>query len=461
MKHPIMPGSGAPISGPRAAMGKRPMPVGQPVIPPRMQRVVQRIPAPQAVQPRTAGLYSVTAGIPARNGRPFAPPAATQSKVAQCYVIGQATTTTSTTALLAQVRQADNSFRDPADVNHRQIATAGIDPTLANSLRISEDGRMAIEDTNGGGRQAKVFFAEPAIVKKSNDALLKRGSKYLLATRAVGAITVDDQKGKSHKLDAVEPIINPHAPHKSTRKKVASTLGGQAQGLAVRVEGTCTEVAEAIVGRKYGTNTVGNKLVSNVGVSASQLKKLGLLTATEEAQWATAIADVLANHGKPNQGTLDEATVAKAYGEFLHREPVAARKLAKKLGVNTFVTPKVGEAYITEMVGHTSTPGVVNWLQDSTGRTTTDLTVADPTVRTGNRRTGWSNHSGAVVAASGGNTVTLENYARDAEDGTVIPGDATFYFAMYGPVSKPAQTWHQTWTWGAAPIANGVTGLLR
>ena len=29
---------------------------------------------------------------------------------------------------------------------------------------------------------------------------------------------------------------------------------------------------------------------------------------------------------------------------------MAARKLAKKLGVNTFVTPKVGEAYITEIV---------------------------------------------------------------------------------------------------------------
>ena len=41
---------------------------------------------------------------------------------------------------MGQVRQADNSFRDPLDATHTQVATAGGDPTLANALRISEDG---------------------------------------------------------------------------------------------------------------------------------------------------------------------------------------------------------------------------------------------------------------------------------------------------------------------------------
>jgi hypothetical protein len=60
--------------------------------------------------------------------------------------------------------------------NLTQVVTAGADPTVANSLRISEDGRMAIEDTNGA-RQAKVFFAERDVVKKSNAVLTKRGSR--------------------------------------------------------------------------------------------------------------------------------------------------------------------------------------------------------------------------------------------------------------------------------------------
>jgi hypothetical protein len=388
--------------------------------------------------------------------------AATPANVAQRYVLGAATHAVSTTELLGQVRQADNSFRDPTDPTHKQIITAGTDPTVANSLRITEDGKMAIEHTNGGARQAKVFFAEPATIKSSNAALLKRGSRYLLATRTVGAITVNDQKGKSHVLDAVEPILNPHATQKSTPKKVAPHLGGQAQGLAVGFENTCIAVAEAIVGKKYGTVKSGKNWVSNVGIPTSQVKKLGLLTALEQGQWATAIADAMTKQGKRQHGTMNEAAIAQAYGIFLNSHPAAATKLAKKLGVNEFVTPRVGQAYVTESVGLTANPGIVNWAQDSTGNTTTHLTIPDATVRGGTRRTGWGNHAGAVVAASGGNTVTLENYARKGgEDPDLVDNDPIYYFAMYGPASKPQQTWHQVWTQGTTPIANGITGLIR
>jgi hypothetical protein len=119
----------------------------------------------------------------------------------------------------------------------------------------------------------------------------------------------------------------------------------------------------------------------------------------------------------------------------------------------------VGQAYVSESVG-IDPAGITNWLVDPTGHTITNLSTADATVRGGQRRTGWGNHVGAVVAASGGDKVTFENYARKGEDPGLIDNDEVGYFAMYGPVTKPAQTWHTVWSGGATPIANAVTKVV-
>jgi hypothetical protein len=377
-----------------------------------------------------------------------------QAVVTQRYFLGAATASSSPTVLSGQDRQVDNSFRDPNDLTHTQIATSGKDPTAGlTPLKISEKGKMAIENADDS-RQAKVFFAEGSIISKSNKELTKRGSKYLLQVAQANAITVTDQNGKSHTLDQIEAVKNPDEGKSSTPKKVAGQLATQEHGLNLGVEATCIAVAEAIMGKKYGIGTVSAKLLS------VKMKKLGLLTATEQLSWGTAIADAMTKQGKRKHGALNETTVAQAYGLFLHNSPVAARKLAKKLKVNEFADPKVGQSFISEAVGATG-GGIVNWLQDPTGITTTELKTPDPTVRGGQRRTGWGNHAGAVVAESGGDKVTLENYARSGEDPMLKDNDKIFYFAMYGPASKPTQTWHSVWSQSpTAPIANAVTGVF-
>ena len=368
----------------------------------------------------------------------------------QRYFTGAATHSASPTVLLGQDRQADHSFRDPADATHKRIVTSGLDPTVGGTpLKISEDGRLAIENA-GAARQAKVFFAEPGIVAKSNTALLKRGSKYLLSVQQAGAINVNDAKGKSHTLDALEPVINPDAETRSSPKKVAGRMAGQTHGTNVGVEATCVAVAEAIIGKKY-----------SAALNPKMLEKMKLFTTTEALAWGTAIADAMTKGGKRKQGTLDETAVAQAYGTFVDAHPVAAAKLAKKLKVNEYAAPKVGQAYVSEAVGAVAIgAGITNWLVDPTGGTTTDLLTTDVTVRGGKRRTGWGNHVGAVVAESGGNRVTFENYARSGEDDTGKDNDEIYYFAMYGPASQPTQTWHHAWSQGGAPVANAVTGVI-
>lgn len=385
-------------------------------------------------------------------------PAASQSATLRRYFLGHATAATSPTALSAQVKQVDGSFRDPTDLTHTDVAIAGTDPTTApvgvapEPLRISEDGKMAIENTDLSNRQAKVFFAQKSVVKDANNKLAKVGSKYLLQVSAAAAMTVDDEKGKSHTLDEIEPVVNPEARNKKNFKEVAPNLGTQEHGNDTPVAATCNAVAEAILGHS--------------GVpSNDRLSAFKLLTPGDQGQWPTGIADAMTKGGKRKEAVLDNtaiAAIAKAYAALVQNNPVQAAKMAKKLKVNEFAEAKVGQAYATESIGVTAGVGEVqNWdpLNDP-GTSNQKLKVDDAGNRSGKRRIAWGNHIGAVVAASKGNTVTFENYARDAEEGSLVDSDKLGYFAMYGPVTKPNQTWHGVWSQGAVPVKNALTTVV-
>lgn len=384
---------------------------------------------------------------PSVNSRPLQ-----TKRVLQGYFIGAASATTDANALSGQDRQADNSFRDPNDPNHKDIAISAKNPTGVDSLKISEDGKLAVENT-GGDRQAKVFFGETTVINKSNKELLNKGSKYILQVKSANAITVPDARGKNHSLAAIEPVENPDYQKKSTMKKVSARLGGQSHGNSLSVDATCIAVAERIMNKRYGS---GGAATLNVN-----MKKLGLKTTVEQGQWAAALADAITKNGKRKNGAINENIIAQAYGQFVNANPAAALKIAKSLKVNEFADPKVGEAFISESVGMPGPHGITNWLLDPTGATDTDLLTDDANVRGGKRRTGWGNHAGAVVAESGGNKVTMENYARKGEDPALVASDNIFYFAMYGPPTKPDQTWHRQWSRGNAPIANAITGILQ
>jgi hypothetical protein len=83
----------------------------------------------------------------------------------------------------------------------------------------------------------------------------------------------------------------------------------------------------------------------------------------------------------------------------------------KKHGINKYAAPGVGEAFTRRR-------------DDEQGGT------------------GFNFHWGGVVMVAGGDRVTFENYTKgkgyDAKD-------EDWYFATYGPPSKPGQTWHERW----------------
>jgi hypothetical protein len=56
--------------------------------------------------------------------------------------------------------------------------------------------------------------------------------------------------------------------------------------------------------------------------------------------------------------------------------------------------------------------------------------------------TGFNFHWGGVIMVAGGDRVTFENYTKGRG---YKAKDKDWYFATYGPPSKPGQTWHERW----------------
>ncbi|XHX77665.1 MAG: DUF4157 domain-containing protein [Stenomitos frigidus ULC029] len=115
------------------------------------------------------------------------------------------------------------------------------------------------------------------------------------------------------------------------------------------------------------------------------------------------------------------------------------------LGVNQYAAPEIGQIFGSSMTG----------MPDGSGR------VAE--YKTGKSKNasseGWSSHYGSVVAKSGGDSITLENYARVAENGGAAAGATQeYYFQMYG--SALGQSWHDTWTNAGRSVMNAVTTVF-
>jgi hypothetical protein len=67
---------------------------------------------------------------------------------------------------------------------------------------------------------------------------------------------------------------------------------------------------------------------------------------------------------------------------------------------------------------------------------------------------GFNFHWGGVIMVAGGDRVTFENFARPGT--TYGTQNLLWYFDMYGPPTKPGQTWHDRWAEGTGREGVGV-----
>lgn len=329
---------------------------------------------------------------------------------------------------------------------------ANISENAQPALRISDDYQMAIEETDVNTRQAKCFFAAPALIAEANDELRRVNSTFKLV----------------HMAETVEVYV-PWKREKFRLHKVVPKLVGirrLANPLKMQVQELCNQTAKQVTGAdaenvllpRYGANTSAapsRHLAKEVELVVAQLVAKAMGTESQNAR-EFKIAEVLTNEEYRRLRWTEKAVErreAQAVNEIATKYIQALRKrgatdVLRDLGINEFASPKIGESFVTKAIA----------AQDPD----TDK-VKD--VRSGKSfKPVFGFHFAGVVAKSGNDVVTLENYSRAHEDTKVTANpnsaqDPRWFFQMYS-VKNAKQTFHSAMS-ATGIFANPLTMALR
>jgi hypothetical protein len=352
----------------------------------------------------------------------------------------------------SQVTGGGASFMDPL------AGAPRLQNTPAPSVRISSAGHLAIEDAQLTNRQPKFFYADAALVAGWNERLLAQGSFFELVPVPGDTLTFQAPAG-----GAARTLVKVEA-----RNRVQGN-----QGINMTTAQRCDETVQEALGSRlhepspHFTNAPLGLPTNNTNTHRSLQQ---YYVAAELSDVAVGGGGVGVNtwgmggmpnggvhFGNPNPGL---ESVAQTYGTTMrnHRgaHNVALDNRMQQLGVNEYASPEVGQGIVTHKLGTTQPGG---------GGVGTQLTdnynarvIANP-----NNNTVWGFHWAGVIAKDGADYITLENYARNAEDNLLqlSTTDPRFYFQMYG---AGAQSWHEAWAatgHGGREFANPLTMVVE
>lgn len=262
------------------------------------------------------------------------------------------------------------------------------------SLRVSDDNNMAIEDSDLNQRQPKAFYATQEVINNANTELQRVGSAFRLQPGAQNLSILTNWWGTRNLIEAT-PVYN----------------GGNANNAPQN----CDEMACRVAG------TPGNFTATSFSAGEEAARGIGGISATEwnrrrnlrrynddgDREYVYTVADL-------------ENYQAQQYVLNRDNEEVRRRQ------ANQYAQPGVGDAFMIASIG----PGT----PQANGQTRIWDIVSGQ-----NRDVNWRYHFAGVVARSGNDRITLENYARG--DDRVANADPRWYFQMYG--TGATQSFHE------------------
>ncbi|HTQ79118.1 MAG TPA: DUF4157 domain-containing protein [Thermoanaerobaculia bacterium] len=303
------------------------------------------------------------------------------------------------------------------------------------ALRVSDDHQMAIEDTDLSGRQPKVFFATNKVIRASNAALDRVSSGFRLA-QGGRSVRILSAAGVEHTLWAVYPL--------------ARTVRRLPELSQITTNQNCNDLATAVIGIKTtshsvmlkpppgvpsGVGTINQQIHYTVADLVAKVLRKGetgfvydMRRVATHMEWKTGEGE------KKMRLAIDQ--ISREYSKAMAKG--SADDLLAKWGINRHAAPAVGDAFVIHSVAAENEGQITDW--DS------ERTIVPK----------WPYHWGGVVARSGADVVTLENYAR--ESGGSKSADPRWYFQMYG--EKPGQSFHEAWK-ATGEFANPVTLTMR
>lgn len=298
----------------------------------------------------------------------------------------------------------EDFFVSQVEINNSYFNSESLDDLQANlvhksnaDLMVSDTLDLAIESSV----ESKFFFATKTKIDEANQRLtgyvrLEKTSKYLLI----------NSQGVSKKLYQVRAVV----------PKNKRSNGKTGKGLDMKVPQRCNEMAD-FVGGKQGVDFIAGSLVYKLLAD--------VLTEMTDTDYAGEFAEIKTKIGSVEGNTAYISITEEMEEIFKELDTVENRERINQLmqqhRINEYMAPNIGDVITTYSVG-----------------TNEERKAAD-------KNTTFGYHFGSVVAKSGSDYITLENYARrDNVVGvsTASGGDPLFFFKMYGD-HESAKSWHE------------------
>ena len=314
---------------------------------------------------------------------------------------------------------------------------ADVQKTTRVALRVSDDCEMAIEETNLTGVQPKSFYATPSVINEGNQGLAETQSRYgIRAASPAKTLTVVDADGNKHKQVQVKAYVRATNLKLATGEQNCNNFAGHLSGkgaqlLIPQLSDQSPQEAPRWSAFNQGHYALGQYV-------AQQLTYLPL----RDMMPLTTVNDFLDDIQRDPIGPNAVGNrIGQNYAEALADR--RARGLVRRLGINEAASPRPGDAFVIHTLAS----------QDA-NQNITDVRTRRAFVPK------WPYHWAGVVAESGTDRVTLENYARHDPHGTGpnTAQDPRWYFQMYG--QGLGQSFHEA-NEATQEYANPITLAVR
>lgn len=295
-----------------------------------------------------------------------------------------------------------------------QLPTANIRHRSNANLVISDAADLAVEDTTD---EPKVFFATKERIAEGNRILKQQDSDLRLETTS-HYLRMTDQQNAVKKLQQVQP-----------KSKSTGT-----RGTNVRVPQRCNEMADFVTNRQDAQGKASSKawvtlcaVLDRMQIPVSPRPQNTLIPGQVQPTWQKEL-EATKEVAYRNQQAGTE--VLRVLSELSHhfqqamqnpQQQQAMEGVLQDLQLNGYMVPNIGDRIVTYA----------------------EATQAQEAQR--NRNTTFLYHFAAVVAKSGSDYITMENYARRDDVvgvNTASGNDPLFFFRMYGPPGN-GDSWHE------------------
>ncbi len=265
------------------------------------------------------------------------------------------------------------------------------------TVRVADDGHMAVGQSEGPNHS---FWAEPDLIANSNSTLASKKSVIRLKTDA-GTL-----KGK--------------APHDGTERTLARVLpenqSNNTSGETMEIWADCGKCGRDVMGAGEGSG--GGRMTAKYrDVHRPWYSKIPILGPLLSLIFGGPKEQTKTTAASSPKGMKEEifnqklgGTDDKGLKKYQAMSAAEKESFDKETGINRYAAPATGEGF-TMSSGGDPVPGNMT----------------------------WNFHWAGVVATSGPDRVTLENYSISVPSAK----NAEWEFQMYGPANKQGQTFYE------------------